>query len=216
MKNLTIKKLRTPAVAAADIPGLLDQEQIPFQVLNCVNWEEFPYRPQVRFRLVHTGKVFLLNFRVHEETLRARYAEDNGDVWKDSCVEFFLSPAGDKVYYNLECNCAGTLLIGAGSTRQGRMRAPVEITSRVDRWCSLGREPFQERPDTGGWEVALLIPVEAFFQHRISSLSGRQIRANFYKCGDELKTPHFVSWNPIHTPKPDFHRPEFFGNLELE
>lgn len=60
MKNLAIKKLRTPAVAAADIPGLLDQEQIPFQVLNCVNWEEFPYRPQVRFRLAHTGKAFFV------------------------------------------------------------------------------------------------------------------------------------------------------------
>ena len=23
------------------------------------------------------------------------------------------------------------------------------------------------------------------------------IRANFYKCGDELQKPHFLSWNPI-------------------
>ncbi len=204
------------SLTAAEVPALLDQQQIPFQVLNCVNWEEFPYRPQVRFRLVHTGKAFLLNFRVREETIRARYGEDNGDMWKDSCVEFFLSPAGDGVYYNLECNCAGTILIGAGSTRQGRMRAGKQITSLVDRWSSLGREPFEERPDTDGWDVALVIPVEAFFQHRIRSLNGREIRANFYKCGDELTTPHFISWNPIHTPKPDFHRPEFFGKLELE
>jgi hypothetical protein len=42
------------------------------------------------------------------------------------------------------------------------------------------------------------------------------IRANFYKCGDLTAHPHFLSWNPIDLPKPDFHRPEFFGTLTLK
>ncbi|MBO7233161.1 MAG: hypothetical protein J6V16_08435, partial [Bacteroidales bacterium] len=25
--------------------------------------------------------------------------------------------------------------------------------------------------------------------------------------------PHYLSWQPINTEKPDFHRPEFFGTL---
>ena len=49
-----------------------------------------------------------------------------------------------------------------------------------------------------------------------SSLDGQTIKANFYKCGDELQTPHFLSWNPINIEKPDFHRPDFFGSLEFE
>jgi hypothetical protein len=40
--------------------------------------------------------------------------------------------------------------------------------------------------------------------------------ANFYKCGDETPEPHFLSWNPIDLPKPNFHVPQFFGQLELE
>ena len=44
----------------------------------------------------------------------------------------------------------------------------------------------------------------------------REIKANFYKCGDELQTPHFLSWNPIKIENPDFHRPDFFGTLEFE
>lgn len=40
--------------------------------------------------------------------------------------------------------------------------------------------------------------------------------ANFYKCGDKLQTPHFLSWNPINLEKPNFHCPEFFGTLNFE
>jgi hypothetical protein len=46
--------------------------------------------------------------------------------------------------------------------------------------------------------------------------AGATLRANFYKCGDELQVPHFLSWNPIGVETPDFHRPEFFGKLVLE
>ena len=35
------------------------------------------------------------------------------------------------------------------------------------------------------------------------------------KCGDDLTVPHFLSWNPIKTEKPDFHRPEFFGTVKF-
>jgi hypothetical protein len=39
------------------------------------------------------------------------------------------------------------------------------------------------------------------------------MRANFYKCGDKTKRAHFLSWNPIDIAKPDFHRPDFFGEI---
>jgi hypothetical protein len=42
------------------------------------------------------------------------------------------------------------------------------------------------------------------------------LRANFYKCADNTRIPHYVSWNPIEVASPDFHRPEFFGELLLE
>ncbi|WP_407933754.1 carbohydrate-binding family 9-like protein, partial [Bacteroides cellulosilyticus] len=46
--------------------------------------------------------------------------------WEDACVEFFSIPAGDGIYYNVECNCVGTLLIGAGGGRSNREHAPQE------------------------------------------------------------------------------------------
>lgn len=213
---MKVRKLTVAPVEAVELPKLLDQAGIEFQPISTVNWSEYPYRPDVKFRIAHTQDALLLHFKVTEASVRARYGEDNGAVWTDSCVEFFSIPGGDGIYYNMECNCIGTLLIGAGAERGNRRHAPLEITSQVKRWASLGHTPFEERIGETAWEVALIIPFSAYFLHQITSLDGKTISANFYKCGDELQTPHFLSWNPIPIAKPDFHRPDYFGELAFE
>lgn len=215
---MKVKKISAANVEAFALPKLFDEEKIDFQPIQCVNWVAYSYKPKVSFRIAHTKDAVLLHFKVKEASVRAKYGEDNGAVWTDSCVEFFSIPAGDGVYYNIECNCIGTILIGAGATRDGREHAPEEITSLVQRWASLGKEPFEERIGDGDitWEVALIIPYAVFFKHQIHSLDGKEIKANFYKCGDDLQTPHFLSWNPIVIEQPNFHRPDFFGMLEFE
>lgn len=215
---MKVKKISAANVEAFALPKLFDEEKIDFQPIQCVNWVAYPYKPKVSFRIAHTKDAVLLHFKVKEASVRAKYGEDNGAVWTDSCVEFFSIPAGDGVYYNIECNCIVTILIGAGATRDGREHAPEEITSLVQRWASLGKEPFEERIGDGDitWEVALIIPYAVFFKHQIHSLDGKEIKANFYKCGDDLQTPHFLSWNPIVIEQPNFHRPDFFGMLEFE
>ena len=42
---------------------------------------------------------------------------------------------------------------------------------------------------------------------------GTVIRANFYKCGDKMQYQHYGMWNEYHVEKPDFHRPEYFGEI---
>ena len=46
-------------------------------------------------------------------------------------------------------------------------------------------------------------------------IPGIHFRGNCYKCGDRTEHPHFLAWNPVHTPTPDFHRPEFLGEMIL-
>ncbi|MFY9152364.1 MAG: carbohydrate-binding family 9-like protein, partial [Prolixibacteraceae bacterium] len=60
------------------------------------------------------------------------------------------------------------------------------------------------------------IPWEVFYKHELKPVSGKKMRGNFYKCGDGLSVPHFVSWTKIKTEKPSFHEPAFFGGLEFE
>jgi hypothetical protein len=59
----------------------------------------------------------------------------------------------------------------------------------------------------------LAIPLSIFTHHPNLSLKGKTCNANFYKCGDKLAEPHFIAWSNIDTPKPDFHRPDFFGQV---
>lgn len=215
MKELSVTRLNATAVAAADIPALMDEAGVEFQKIDSLNWSDWPYRPAAAFRIAHTGDAILLHYVVSEEAVRAVAPEDNGRVWEDSCVEFFVSPAADGVYYNVECNCAGQLLIGGGKERAGRSHAPRQVLGSVDRWASLGRAPFDTRAGQQTWQVALRVPVSALFMHGATLLDGRTMRANFYKCGDLLPRPHFLSWNAISLPRPDFHCPEFFGTLRF-
>ena len=217
MKELTVKKISADTISAEKVPALFEQEQITYQSVANVNWKEaYPYCPKVEFGIAYTDKAVLLHYRVTEESVRAVAGCDNGPVWEDACVEFFSMPGDDGIYYNVECNCVGTLLIGAGATRSNRQHASQEILDSVSRWASLGKGDFEERVGECSWEVALVIPFSAFFLHDIQSLEGKSVRANFYKCGDKLQTPHFLSWNSIDLPKPNFHCPDFFGMLRFE
>ena len=151
-----------------------------------------------------------------EASVRAVAAHDDGRVWEDACVEFFLSPEGNDFYYNFECNCAAKLLLHGGLAGSERPGASEDVLKSVKRWASLGTEPFEERVGECTWEVALVIPTSAIFRHSIDSLNGKVMRANFYKCGDLLQTPHFLSWSPIDLPQPKFHCPEFFEEIKFE
>lgn len=197
------------------VPSLLDAEGVEYNAIGSNNWPAaFPYKPKVEVRVAHTGDAIILNYRVEETSVKAE-AADNGNVWEDSCCEFFSIPAGDGVYYNIECNCAGQMLIGSGAGRKDRVRATKDVLDSVRRWSSLGREPFAEKEAPAQWQMVMVIPVSAFFRHHLTDISGTTIKANFYKCGDKLSRPHYLSWNPIDLPRPNFHCPEFFGEVEF-
>ena len=215
MKTIAVKRIARDGIQAKEVSALMDMEGIEFNLIDEVNWKDYPYQPMARFRIAYTKDAVLLNYQVEEDSIRAKYGEDNGSVWTDACVEFFVIPADDGIYYNIESNCIGTVLVGAGKERSGREHAGQEIIDKIQRWSSLGRVPFGERRHSR-WELSLIVPYSVFFKSKVEALDGKTVRANFYKCGDELKTPHFLSWNPIHAPKPDFHCPDTFGQLIFE
>jgi len=129
--------------------------------------------------------------------------EENGDVWKDDCLEFFVMPNEETgVYYNFECNSNGIMLVGKGKERNGREHPSVMGGYKM---------AFNIVPTIGEneWSLTYMIPYGFF-----GPLG--KMKGNFYKCEerDEGKM-HFQCWNNIEAEKPDFHRPEFFGDLEI-
>lgn len=217
-KVLQVKKISISDVALQDVPALLDSMGIAFENVDVANWPDANAQtPDAKFRIAHTGNAFVVNFLCTENSVAATANDMGWNVWEDACMEFFSQPvADDGIYYNVECNCTGTVLLNGGKPGTERAHASRETTMSIERWSSLGREPFAERVGTCTWQVVLVIPAECYFHHQITDLSGMTIRANFYKCGDKLQQPHFLSWNPISTPRPNFHVPQFFGTLELE
>jgi hypothetical protein len=216
MKTVTIKKLEKNTISADQVALLFDNNKIPFQTIASLNWNEYPYLPEVSFRIAHDGTSIFLNYHVKEKSIRAHYTKDNSMVWTDSCVEFFILPSGKRDYYNIESNCIGTLFFGIGTDGNYREPAQPEFSNQIQRWSSLGNQAFEERIGDVEWELSLIIPTSAFFKGDIKNLSGQLMKGNFYKCGDDLISPHFLSWNPINTEKPNFHLPEFFGTLIFE
>ena len=191
---------------SSDISGKIDK----------VNWEKFSYKPDVEFKIAHADTEIYLQFNVNEKYIRAKHLHDNDSVWTDSCVEFFISPTEDGSYYNMEFNCIGTTLIGFGFNKTERERAGADITNKIRRRPSLGSQAIEHKEGDFTWDLTLIIPLSCFFKHQIHSLSGLNARANFYKCGDELKESHYLSWNPIEFERPNFHLPQYFGSVYFE
>ena len=90
------------------------------------------------------------------------------------------------------------------------------MTFRAAPSTSLPGTPFEEREGDNRWSVVLAIPPQALFRHALTDWSGAEARANLFKCGDDLSHPHFLSWRPIRTEKPNFHRPEFFDHIKFK
>lgn len=214
MKTLTVRKIET-VPTAADIPAAFEKAQVSWQAVDVVDWpEEFPYKPEMVYAIAYDDDSILISYRVNEDCIRAEAKADGGRVWEDSCCEFFFQP-DDKGYYNIECNCAGTLLLAFGSGRNDREQASAATMALIERTATLGRGSFGLRHGKFSWMLNLRIPLKVFFRHHLTSLQGLTCRANFYKCGDKT-VAHFLSWNRVETPSPDFHQPKYFGEIKFE
>ncbi|MFA6129070.1 MAG: carbohydrate-binding family 9-like protein [Bacteroidales bacterium] len=184
--------------------------------IDCMNWPGYVNQPRVRFNIGYSEKEIYIKYYVHEQYVMAKKHKSNESVCEDSCVEFFVSPDSDGIYYNFEFNPIGTCLLGKGTGRVDSKKVDPEFIAKVRRLGTLGTEPFNERTGDQSWELTVAIPVEAFAGKDIKSLTGKVFKANFYKCGDKLTQPHYLTWNPVGTPTPDYHQPRYFGTLKFE
>lgn len=184
-------------------------------LIDTINWESHTYKPKVEVALLYSNHEIFLKYYISEEYFKAEKTETNQMVCEDSCVEFFVSPEDDGLYYNFEFNGIGTCLLGSGTGRDNSTRVDTEIVSRIRRVSSMGNKPVKSSEGEFEWTITIAVPFEVFFKHKVSNLQGKRFRANFYKCGDMVKVPHYVTWNPVGTEKPDYHQPEHFGVLKF-
>jgi hypothetical protein len=178
-------------------------------------WLDNGYRPTVEARVCWTPRFLYVRFRVEEKRIRVRFTKFQDPVYKDSCVEFFVDPFPElgRGYVNFETNALGTLLAQFGPDRSHRMSLWPEDLADYQAAASI-RRPVEGEYGAGSWTLEYRLPLELFRKLYGEEIrSGRRAAANFYKCGDETEVPHYGAWSPVGTPSPDFHRPEFFGEV---
>ena len=217
--NNTAKHLTMPYYPQLDdmhleeVSNFLEQHGEKHQI-KCRNWvEKFPFHPLTAFTIAYSNKYIYVDYYVRGNYLRAVNYTNNSPVAEDSCVEFFLDVPNSKEYWNFEFNCIGTVNASHRETRENPTRLNDDEIAQIKRYASCGVRPFEEMEGIFSWNLIIAIPFSliGIDEHNIPDM----IRGNFYKCGSKTTAPHLLSWSPIDYPKPDFHRPEFFGTLEF-
>jgi hypothetical protein len=162
-------------------------------------------------------------FKVSDRYVRCTRTEYQGDVWNDSCVEWFVKPKPDKGYFNFEVNCGGTLHVHyvedptrINGALKKSMPLPWESGKKVEISHSLPTTVEPEITEPVEWTLQLTVPRIVFepFIGPIGPLSGQTWRANFNKCADQTSHPAWATWNPVS--ELNFHRPQEFGEIVFE
>lgn len=173
-----------------------------------INWKDFPHLIDAKVYLGYCDQRLWLHYLVADDFVRAVCREDQEPVWQDSCVEFFVKQ-GD-IYRNFEFNSLGVCLSAFGPDRNSRTRLDDASLAQILRFPSLSIQSLPSESDPANWSLTVAIPLDL-----IGLKSGNQFMANFYKCGDKTRVPHYISWSAIGTSAPDFHQPGYFAPVEL-
>lgn len=164
-------------------------------------------------RLGHDDGNLYVSMRSYERHCRAVVTEHDGSVHLDSCLEFFFSPCPGirPDYFNMEANPNGAMKFNYGSGRDGRIK-----TGRLPEYAGLSVKVTPE-----WWQLTYTIPYALIrdYAPEFAGRSGDVIRLNMYRCGPQAEIASYVQLfpaDPAKFPKPDFHRPENFGEAVLE
>jgi len=174
-------------------------------------------------RVLHdTGGIHGI-FQVQDRFVRCVRTEYGSQVWRDSCVEFFVQPKPGRGYFNFEFNCGGAFLcchiIDPTRTPNGFKQStplPWKIAREVQVHTSLPRVVEPEITEPVTWTLQFFIPFVLFekFLGPLGDVAGQAWRGNFFKCGDETSHPHWASWSPVD--EFNFHLPRCFAEIKFE
>ncbi len=190
-------------------------EAVPAAKVDHYLWLNNGYEPRVEARACYSPNFLYAFFKAWEPRIRVTYTNFQDPVYKDSCVEFFIDPFPEKKlgYLNIETNALGTMLIHFGRERGTRVPVPREALAGFEVKPSI-KGPVDGAYGADFWTLAYRLPLSLFEKYYGGRMGRGQVaRGNFYKCGDKTEIPHFGAWNPIESPKPDFHLPEYFGRI---
>ena len=154
--------------------------------------------------------------------MRCVRTEYGSEVWKDSCVEFFVEPKPGRGYFNFEFNCGGAFLashiVDPTRTSEG-FKDFTRVTEAVARQIKVRASlPPLAEPEitvTTHWTLEFYVPFALLecYVGRLGEVAGQTWRGNFFKCAEDNSHPHWAAWSPVD--EFNFHLPRCFGQLHF-
>jgi hypothetical protein len=191
--------------------------------VDCFLPESSAHHPQTFCRLLYTQDRIYGIFRVEDRFVRCTHTGFQEEVYKDSCVEFFVQPKEGSGYFNFEFNCGGALCASYVTDPERiaiRVKEFLPLTADDDRqilrYTGLPKIIEPEIETAIVWYLEFSIPFIVLEKYAglLGKIKGQRWRANFYKCGDETSHPHWASWSPLAAR--NFHAPASFGSICFE
>lgn len=182
--------------------------------------ESSNHRPRTLAKLLYNEKGFYGIFNVKDNYVRCVHTDFQSNVWKDSCVEFFVQPKPEMGYFNFEFNCVGALLSSyiEDPTREEDgfkkfIKLLPEEGKQIRIYHSLPKRIYPEIQQETHWFLEFFIPFSLLSRYVGSLNFNKEWRANFYKCSEDNSHPHWEAWSPVD--EFNFHLPRCFGTISF-
>jgi hypothetical protein len=178
------------------------------------------HQPKTQAKVLYDANAIYVMFRVEDRYVRA-VAGHQGNVCRDSCVEFFFIAGTDtaKGYFNFEMNCGGTMVFHHQIMPHVDSKQIAQADcDKIDIYHSLPTIIDPEIKEPTVWVVQYRLPFDILEHYAkiVRPAPGVVWQANFYKCADATSHPHWLTWAKVNRPQPDFHVPDSFGELIFE
>lgn len=188
-----------------------DFKKASFNRLTSYHWESVPpYRPKTFFKMGVVGEDLVAVLKCYESNPRAVFTKRDDPVYRDSCLEFFVSPIAEREeYINIETNSKGIFLCEFGEGRENRI-----LVSTLTENSPCVKAFSGEDAEGLFWGVEIKLTKDflaELYNTDKNSIDFTMVRANFYKCGDDCDIPHYLAFSPVTTLPPGFHNPQCFS-----
>ena len=159
-----------------------DWSRVPTGRIDCFQWEQAGFsRPESSFQMCFVkNKGIFVKMLSDEKRLRITCRGRDGNVWEDSCLEFFFSPEKNAGYLNTEINPCGAFLTQVGKGREHRqfLKELTAVSPQV-KGCT----------DESGWRVELFLPC-LLFKEGAKGRSIGEVHLVGYFCNGEGGVGH--------------------------
>ena len=171
-----------------------------------------PARQQTVARICHDGLALHARFDCDDRDIRGTYSRRDDPIHEEEAVELFLAPGEEDPthYFEFEVSPRGVLLdarVHNPSSRREDMEVDV-------KWSCPGIE-WRAGADAAArhWWAEVVIPWSSVAP---AGPLPAIWRANLYRIERPRGGPsEFSGWSATLTDPPDFHKPAFFGYLEV-